>query len=816
MKKHGFQQLVVMLSAMVVTGCAQCVPGRVGAGVARLTIRDVGAIATLVNADTSCGFASQGVLMSPTTTGTVGGMGSITYSVTDCVIDSGEGKEASKSCTDVTTTTKGKVTVTAKRTVTGQLTGNAMKPVIPAGPDAVTLTIEKATFENFVAISSASDKKLTLTSGSLSATLQPRLAVSQSTGACAIATPNVTFTAVKYAMGSEVFVDSPSAAVAVTVDDSNLTAQSGVKADTSNALSGNITVWGKEVTAVEPGDTDGLDPDYDLAKFEAGYACTADLATPVSYTCADLRPRLAAGVARLTARTIGNIASLVDANKTCGFSSPAVAGTPTFSGTLGKDDGAATFTIATACTITLPADTLLSTDCNMVTTKGSGTVAVTGTKRVAGYRTGNPLQPIVPTSRDPALFDLTLTFTGFELVKSDSTSSLLVKTGTLTGKVAPRTAIDSASGACSISTPVVTFSDLSWSNATARLTSDGNKFDLGVGASMLNAQNGTKGTASNTISGTITVDGMAYPFAAPNEPLDTAFVQATFDASYACTPRIVIPPVDAACSFRQALGTGAARLLVKNLATATSMVNGNNTCGFSSPGVLSAPIDMTGTAGMPGSITWAVNGCAIGPLPAATTISTNCVGTQTKAGGTVTATGTKKVTGIRTGMANPPIIPVSRDAGTFTITSLAFNAFELYDAPLNPDGGTPIVTSRSTLTGMGSVVLNPVGGESANDGGNPGIYSVTTPVAAVGSLTMASGSMTVVSGGSRFDLALTNVALDAFTGSYNGRSNQVGGTLTVDGVPVTLPATTALDPAFMQASYNATYVCTPDLKAPIP
>ncbi|MBK7859864.1 MAG: hypothetical protein IPJ65_14820 [Archangiaceae bacterium] len=624
------------------------------------------------------------------------------------------------------------------------------------------------------------------------------------------------FENIKYAMGSEVFAESPSTATSVAIDDSNIFAQTGVNGDVSNALSGNITVWGGQTTAVEPGDTSGLDPDFDAAAFEASYTCTPDLAMPITSACADLKPRLAGGVARLSVRTLGTIASLVDANTTCGFSSPAVAGTPTFTGTLGKDDGAATFTIGSACTITLPADTLLSTDCNMVTTKGGGTVAVTGTKRVAGFRTGNPLKPIVPTTRDPAQFDLTVTFTNFELVKSDSTSSLLVKSGTLSGKVAPRTAIDSATGACSISTPVATFSDLSWSNASVRLTTAGNKFDLGVGASMLAAQNGTKGTASNSISGTITVDGTAYPLMAPSEPLDTAFVQDTFDSSYACTPRIVIPPVDGACSFRQALGTGAARLLVKSMATATSMVNGNNTCGFASSAVLGAPTGMTGSAGMPGSITWSVNACAIGPLPAGFTVATNCVGTQTKASGVVTATGTKTVTGLRTGMVNPPIIPVSRDAGTLAMTSLVFNAFELYDSPVNPDGGMPVITSRSTLTGTGSVVVTPIGGESKNDGGNPGIYSVITPVAGIGSLTMASGTMTLVSDGSRFDVALSNVALDAFTGSYNGKSNQVSGTLTVDGQPVTVAAPTPLDPAFMQASYNSTYVCTPDLKAPIP
>lgn len=809
--------LLTMVGFMVVTGCAQCAPGRVGPAVSRLTIRNVGAMATLLNADTSCGFASSSVLMAPTMTGTVGGMGTLTYQVTGCVIDSGAGKEVSKSCTDVTTTAFGKVTLTAKRTVTGQLTGNAMSPIIPAGPDAVTITIESATFEDFKVESSASQNKLTMNKGSLSAVLKPRLAVNSMNGACSIASPNTTFSEVKYAMGSEVSVESPTSNFSTTVDASDISAQNGINGDFKNTLSGNITVFGKDVPAIDPNDMTGLDPDFDETKFAASWACLPGLAMPVTFTCADVKPRLAGGVARLSVRTIGTVTSMIDANTMCGFSSPAVGGTPMITGDIGKDNGVATFTIGTPCTITLPADTLLSTDCNMVTTRGTGTVTVTGTKRVSGFRTGNPLRPIVPATRDPAQFDLTLVFTDFRLVKSDSTGILLAKSGTLSGKVAPRTALDSATGACSISTPVVTFSDLSWTNGQVRLTTDGNSFDLGVGASMLNAQNGTKGATSNTISGTVTVDGTAYSLMA-NEPLDTAFNQATFDMSYACTPRIVIPPADVACSFRQALGVGAARLLVKNFATATSMVNGNMTCGFSAPAVLGAPTNMGGTAGMPGFITWSVNACGIGPLPANTTISTNCLGTQTNAGGTVAVTGTKTVTGIRTGMANPPIIPNARDAGTFNLSSVAFTNFELYDAVLNPDGGARLVTSRSTLGGMGSVVVKPVGGESATaaDGGRPGVYSVTTPVAGIEMLSMASGTMSLVSDGNRFDVALSNVALEAFTGTSAGRSNVISGTLTVDGQPVTIMMGTPLDPAFNQTSYNASYACTPDLVSVIP
>lgn len=789
---------------LVATGCAQCAPDRVGPGVARLTIRNVGAMVSLVSADKTCGFASPSVLAAPTVEGAVGGEGSLTFTVTDCAIDAGGGLEVSKNCEGATTTAKGKVTVTAKRQVKGKLTGNPASPIIPSGPDAVTITVEKATFEEFLVESSSSPSKLRMISGSLAATVSPRLAVSKSTGACALGTPNVTFTDVRYA-ASKLFVDSADNKFDVDVTGSSFSAQNGVNGDRTNDLSGGITVFGRSVSA---GDQQGLDPEFNLEKFEAGYACMPDLLTPISYTCADLGPKLAGGAARLTVRTLGTITSLVDADRSCGFTSPAVGGRPALTGSPGAEGSTATFTISTPCAITLPADTLLSKDCAGVETRGSGMVSVTGTKVVKGFRTGNPYKPIVPTSWDPAEFNLTVSFTNYEVKSSASASSLLVKSGSLSGKVAPRTGIDRTTGACSISTPVVTFSDLSWSNASVRLTSDGNKFDLSIDGSSLSAQNGTKGSVSNTITGSITVDGTSRTLGV-SEPLDTGFSQTLFDASYACTPNLAVAPNEAACSFRRPLGIAAARLLVKSLTVSTKVINGNTMCGFGSAAVLQNPTNVSGTPGSMGSMTWTVTDCALGPLPANTVLGADCLGTETRASGKITATGTKTVTGMRA--ANPPIIPVSREASTLAMTSVALDAFELFDLPVSADGGVAIPAVTSIVSGSGSVTVKSIAGESM---ANPMVYSVATPVASIESLVMPEATIRIWSEGSQFDLALTNVMLNAFSGSFGTKTNQISGSLTVNGEPVTVDTT--LDPAFVQATFNSTYACTPDLRAVIP
>ena len=109
-------------------------------------------------------------------------------------------------------------------------------------------------------------------------------------------------------------------------------------------------------------------------------------------------------------------------------------------------------------------------------------------------------------------------------------------------------------------------------------------------------------------------------------------------------------------------------------------------------------------------------------------------------------------------------------------------------------------------------MMKPVAGESNT---NAGVYSISTPVASIESINLATGSMLIKSDGNTFDVALTNVSLNAFNGSYQTKTNTVSGNITVDGQPVTIPAT-LLDPAFVQATFNSTYACAPDLKEVIP
>lgn len=793
--------------------CVDLTP-RLADGAARLSIKLLGTVASLLEADTACGFSSTAVQGAATLTGTPGGSGSISFTSTACTLTFPANTMLDSDCEGVQTRVEGSVTVTGTKVVAGRVTGSAENPIVPIVDQPATITLSIVA-DDFMVGSTANENELLARSGTLAGVVKPQVYVGADTGVCSVSTPNVGFEDVAWSNG-DLLVTSASGSFAVSADSSDLTAANGNSPSGVNLLDGSFTIDG---TAYDvPGDASGLDPEFSQAAFDDSWQCDADLAAPLSHACAvALGGQLGAGAASLTMRTLGTVTRLVDANTSCGFSSPAVGGTPTFAGgDLGDDGVTATFSLAGAgCTITLPADTVVSTDCAGTTTTVGGTVVVTGTKTVTGFRTGDPLQPIVPTSFKPATFTLSLGFTELSVVSSTSTSSMVVHTGVLDGVVQPRTGLDSTTGACSIATPNSTFSDVNWTQAQVTVTSDSGVFDVAIADSDLTAQNGSDGTNTNTLAGDITAEGV--PLTGLALPLDPDFDQALFDAAYVCTPNLVTVP-DAACSFRTALGPGAARLLVKAAGVATGYVDAA-ACGFTNPAPTTAPV-ITGTTGTPGNVLLTAEANCGVTLPAGTPLSSTCPATGpivTKGGGTfAVASATKSIDGFLTGSPTSPVIPMARDAATFTMTNIAFTGFNVYDQV-----GTDAVAAAVTVTGTASVVVDPVAGRSvassaalsgATGGALTDAYSNKTGVAALSNLTMASGTLSIQSGTKTFNVTVTNVDLDAFAGAYvNGGSNDIAGTLTVDGVPVTIAAGTSLVDPYDQAAFEATYSCNPDL-----
>jgi len=802
---------VLLLAAMSV-GCQleKLNKKAVGNGVARLTIRDAAVLTAVLAEDSRCGFKSAAALQRAKVEGTTGQPGKVTWTVTDCTLDFGaEWQLLSTDCTDIEIKAKGAATVSATRTVEGILTGSPANPVVPTKPDATTVT-HTATLNGFAASKSDSDASLKLISGKLSWSAHPRLAISKSKAVCAVPTSELGLSAVRFENATG-FVDSASRAFHVEIDASDLSAQLGKWGDRENALEGTVSVWGGVVTFPQDLDSPGLDPNYEAQAFVDSYTCKPDLLTPVSRECPHFSDRLAQGAAQLTVSAFGTIGSAVDDDTRCGFAAPSTLATARIvEGQVGGI-GAVTFTLPAPCVLDYATKTAIRTDCHMVARELTGRVSVTGTKTVRGRLTGDPASPVIPNARDAGKLVITATFNGLKASDSASASALTLASGTLSGELGSRLAIDTATGACSIKTPVVYFRGLSWSGGAATLHSDGAEYPIQLSQSRLDAQAGAREDHTNWLQGEITVDGTKRMIPVSGMPvLDPAFDAASHVASYTCMPNLRVPQSDADCSFEEVLAKNVARLVVQTAGAVASMINKDTSCGFDATLNKLNPVEVIGDSGEMGSMKWAVNDCALRPS-GEVTIDTGCTGGRRIVSGRADVTGTRKVVGERETqlLLVRSIIPRTRDAVTLDLTTIALTGFAAWSIP----PGMTVPAGKLTIhAGELQTLMKPIIGELASD---PGRFGIPTPVATFERISLRGASATLESGPKRFELDLREVTLAAQAGTFRGKSNVVSGTVKIGTSTVTVPEM-PLDPAFMQAAFDMSYACTPDLRAVVP
>lgn len=805
---------VLLLAAMSV-GCQleKLNKKAVGNGVARLTIRDAAVLTAVLAEDSSCGFKSQAALQSAKVEGTTGQLGKVTWTVTGCTLDFGaEWKLLSTDCQGTEIKARGAATVSATRTVEGILTGSPANPVVPLKPDATNVT-HTATLNGFAASKSDSDASLRLDSGKLSWSAHPKLAISKAKGVCAVPTGELGLSAVRYesAVG---FVESASRAFNVELDASDLSAQLGKWGDQENTLEGTVSVWGGVVTFPQDIDSPGLDPKYEAKAFVEAYACKPDLLTPVSRECPHFSDRLAQGAAQLTVSAFGSIGSAVDDDTRCGFASPAVMAAARVTEGVVGGMGAVSFTLPAPCVLDYPAKTAIRTDCHEVARELTGRVSVTGTKTVRGRLTGDPASPVIPNARDAGKLVITATPENLKASDSATASALTLKSGTLSGELGSRLAIDTATGACSIKTPVVYFRGLSWSNGSALLHSDGAEYPIQLSQSRLDAQAGAREDHTNWLAGELTLDGKLRTI--PVIPvggmpvLDPSFDAAAHVASYTCLPNLRVPQSDADCSFEDVLAKNVSRLVVQTAGAVASMINKDGSCGFDSTLNKIAPVEVVGSAGEMGSMKWAVNGCGLRPSGNAT-LDTGCTGGKRVVSGRADVTGTRKVVGERETqlLLVASIIPRTRDAVTLDLTEVKLTDFAAWSLP----PGMTVPAGKLTIhAGTLVTFMKPIIGELASD---PGRFQIPTPVATFERITLRNARATLESGAKRFSLDLPEVTVAAQAGTFKGRSNVVSGTVKLGTSMVAVPEM-PLDPSFMQGAFDTGYACTPDLRAVVP
>lgn len=780
-------------------------------GASRLTVRTFGMLVNALDKDTNCGFSSAATLAQATTLGTVGGTGNVEIKTTGCTLQFPANHVIGTSCTGVETTVSGRVTVSGVKIIEGRLTGDMFEPAVPMKDSPARIEITSAQFDNFTVASDGT--ALEVTSGGLSGVLIPRVAKDSTRGACSVETGIARFENLSW-QKADVIVKSPSGRFATHLDASHLRAVNGQWHGDTNMLRGSISVQGThyDLPAI-PGD-DGLDPEYDQAKFDAGWQC-GDVAMPPSFECHFVDP-LAQGASQLSIKVLGTLAGALEADEACGFASPTVLDGVQLFGDPGRPGGTATFEIVTPCELSYPQPFAIEEDCNGTKTWVQGTARVTGTKSIHGWLSGHPVDAAVPERRDAVDISLDANFDDFKVWMEPGQHSLQIFKGGLSGTLHPRLAVDTVRGACGLPTPVAQFEHVTYRDAEVRIVSEGKTFDITVNNSLLEAQNGSKDGRTNFLAGTIVVDGDTLPVPTDGGApvLDPEYDSANFTRSFACTADMRIPVSDDDCDLRQTIGEGAARLVVQTLGTVTKLVNEDNDCGFESN--LTDPDVVQGQPGEYGQMEWQVDLCEMRRAADRVdrSISEDCNDTGTYYEGAATASARRVVRGIRENidilfLRFYSISPNARDSVDVHLQGVTFDEFKTYEME---QGALEPRRALTVHSGYMTAFVQPVLGENRR---NRGTYDVPTPLAHLQNIELRNATVTVFNEGMTFKVDIDSLSLNAFNGSYRGERNWIDGSLVVDGLPITFNMED-LDPEYDQAVFDERYECTSNLVSTVP
>ncbi|MCA9508819.1 MAG: hypothetical protein KC505_10405 [Myxococcales bacterium] len=210
---------------------------------------------------------------------------------------------------------RGKVVVSAKKTIQGRITNNPKDPMLP---DLGKVAIEVSGKAHDLAIHSAgSQEALDIKSGDFSFTAYPRLAQANAKGVPLKATSNNRFEGLRL-KNMKGILKTNDVEMEVDIDNSDLVMQMGEGENGhENYLDGYITIFGNNHHV--PSDGKGLDPNYESAKFMSTYDCQEHFKEGVSFEQVPLERLLAPPIGALSARTLGIIAGALEDNSECGF-----------------------------------------------------------------------------------------------------------------------------------------------------------------------------------------------------------------------------------------------------------------------------------------------------------------------------------------------------------------------------------------------------------------------------------------------------------------------------------------------------------------
>jgi hypothetical protein len=504
------------------------------------------------------------------------------------------------------------------------------------------------------------------------------------------------------------------------------------------------------------------------------------------------------GAARLTVVNAALVSTTLSTDTSCGFASDAVTRAVKLDGQVGAAGGHATYVITTPCLLDFDAHPPAQT-CNAPAMFASGRVLVTGTMTVTGVLTGDATTPIIPTGRDAVELPFDAQYDEFRSGLRGTDGALTVHDGRLTGTVQPRLAIDPTTGACSVPSADVSFAGLRYQHARASLVASGMTFEIPFEDSSLDAQSGTNGMRTNFLAGTLVSGGTSYaiPTSGPQVLDPSGAAPATMSS---CVGGPIAARSDDDCSLEHVVGLNVARLTVLTAGTLAGRVVSNASFGFASPVVQLSPSDVTGNAGQEGSMAWSEPLCEVG-AKSQTVVGTDCLGTQTLLDGSALTRAKLTVQGQRTELAVVQAIsPDGPDSATVELQSVLLTEFSSWTVPS--------LGRLSLHSGTLSATVRPTMGEERS---KPGVFDLATPAASLSGVSLQQAHVTLQAGTLTFDAVIADSTLTAINGTWHGQTNSLEGSLTVNGKTVVI-APEALDPAFVQARFDQSYACMPNLR----
>jgi hypothetical protein len=470
---------------------------------ARLTVRTLGAIVKLIEADDGCGFANAGVLSRGAVEGALGRDGaSITYAIAKpCLIDVPEDIVLDIDCLDNETRVHGSVSVTGTKRIVGWSTGNTATPVVPSSRDAVRFDLVADL--RGLTVTATGQPSLRADEGLLSVRVLPRTAQDTGNGACSRPTPGARFEQLALA-GGALAIGTDDIEMALELELSAVEAQNGPGAVSENTLVGDAVVDGAARHFDVP-----LDPAYDGVDFQSAFICEEGLLIPLDDDLCTFK----APLGQLTAR---GVFDLIDAATGLLLADPSCS------------DG------DIACALGPFDDAVAAVDCTSET-RASGSFTATVARTLDTSAPDGSTLVLGPLSLDG--------FTASTMrpgVDDEEADAVLTLTGDVTASVALGAAERSdgaggGTGTFDVNTPVRRYTDVII-EAQGTVVVDGLTFFFTVSTSDLDGVRGALGDEENVLTGTIVVDAqlVEIPVDRRDRSLEPSYDAAAFVDRYAC------------------------------------------------------------------------------------------------------------------------------------------------------------------------------------------------------------------------------------------------------------------------------------------